>query len=70
MMADISPKQIRSFFYAIEVNLLFWIAVVILVWRSGADSLTKMLTIVGFFVAAGIQHVAYYNLYKQTKGDG
>lgn len=69
-MADISPKQIRSFFYAIEVNLLFWIAVVILVWRSGADSLTKMLTILGFIVAASIQHVAYYNLYKQTKGDG
>lgn len=68
-MADITPKQIRSFFYAIEINLIFWIAVLVLVWRSGADSLTKQITTLGFIVAAILQHVAYYNLYKKTKGD-
>jgi hypothetical protein len=68
-MADITPKQIRSFFYAIEINLIFWIAVVVLVWRSGADSLTKQITVLGFIIAAILQHVAYYNLYKKTKGD-
>ena len=68
-MADISPKQIRSFFYAIEVNLLLWIAVLILVLRSDASLLTKQVTIFGFIIAAIIQHLAYYNLYKKTRGD-
>jgi hypothetical protein len=68
-MADITPKQIRSFFYAIEINLLSWVAVLIMVWRSSADSLTKQVTTLGFIVAAILQHVAYYNLYKKTKGD-
>ena len=36
-MADISPKHIRSFFYAIEVNLLLWIAVLIMVWSMNGD---------------------------------
>ena len=66
-MADITPKEIRSFFYAIEVNLLFWIAALIMVWRSEADSLTKQVTLLGFIIAAIIQHVAYYSLYKRTK---
>jgi hypothetical protein len=68
-MADSTPKQIRSFFYAIEVNLLFWIAVLIMVWRSDADLLTKQLTTLGFIIAALIQHVAYYGLYKKTKAE-
>lgn len=68
-MAHISPKQIRSFFYAIEVNLLLWIAVLILVWRSDAGPVTKQVTTLGFIIAAVIQHLAYYNLYKKTKDD-
>jgi hypothetical protein len=68
-MGDISPKQIRSFFYAIEVNLILWIAVLILVWRSDAGLLTKQVTTFGFIIAAVIQHLAYYNLYKETKGE-
>jgi len=68
-MSDISPKQIRGFFYAIEVNLLLWIAVVILVWRSDAGLLAKQVTTLGFIIAAVIQHLAYYDLYKKTKGD-
>ena len=66
-MADIPAKRIRSFFYAIEVNLLIWLAVVILVWRSDAGFLTKQLTTVGFIVAALVQHLAYYGLYKKSK---
>jgi hypothetical protein len=68
-MANITPKGIRSFFYAIEINLLFWIAVLIMVWRSAADLRTQMITTFGFIAAAVIQHWAYYNLYKKTKGD-
>jgi hypothetical protein len=68
-MADITPKQIRSFFYAIEVNLIFWIVVLVLVWRSDADLLTKQVTTLGFIIAAILQHVAYYSLYKKTKAE-
>lgn len=68
-MADIARKQLRSFFYAIEINLLFWIAVLILVWRSPADLTTQMVTTFGFIAAAVLQHWAYYHMYKKTKGD-
>jgi hypothetical protein len=67
-MPDFTPKQIRSLFYAIEINLIFWVAVVVLVWRSCPDSWTRLVTTVGFIIAAILQHVAYYDLYKKTTG--
>ena len=68
-MANIAPKQLRSFFYAIEINLLIWIAVLILVWRSPADLTTQMATTFGFIAGAILQHWAYYDLYKKSKRD-
>ena len=68
-MEQITSRQIRGVFYAIEVNLLLWIAVVVSVWRSSAGPFTRQVATAGFVVSAILQHWAYYRLYKKARKD-
>jgi hypothetical protein len=54
-----SSSSLKRLFYTIEVNLLLWIAAAFV--TKGA-----FVVILGFVLAAVLQHWAYYDLYKRA----
>jgi hypothetical protein len=66
-MNELSKTQLKCLFYAIEINLLIWLAVTGAVVMSSADPIVKQMTGAGAIIAAVIQHWAYYNIYKKLK---
>jgi tetrahydromethanopterin S-methyltransferase subunit C len=51
-------SSLRRLFLAVEVNLVFWIVAVVVTKATPV-------VVVGFLVAAVLQHWAYYDLYKR-----
>ena len=61
-----------ALFWAIELNLLLWMAVFGLLFFGGFDNqetvpAIKGAVIAGIILAAFLQHWAYYNIYKPHK---
>jgi hypothetical protein len=67
-MNELTPRQLRGLFTAIEVNLLLWLTVCGALWSSASvEDHVKYFATAGMIVAAGLQHWAYYNLYRKAK---
>jgi len=68
VMAQLTSKQLRGLFFAIEVNLLLWLVVCGALWLSSSvEEFTKHVATGGMIAAALLQHWAYYGLYKRAK---
>lgn len=64
-------KRLRRMFYAIEVNLILWMAAAGSAFApssspDGPWSASQIMTLVGVAFAAIAQHWAYYSLYRAS----
>ncbi len=66
-MAELSSKQTRGLFFAIEANLILWLVVLGRVLVLDLDPTTKYMTGLGFIASALLQHWAYYRLFRKAK---
>lgn len=57
-------SHFKRLFYAIEINTLLWIALVVL---GDLPEKTQWWAVAGFIIAALLQRWAYYDLYKQNQ---
>lgn len=70
-MKALSARQLKGLFWAIEINLLIWMAASGWIWWTPAvPRHIKYIVTAGLIVAALLQHWAYYNLYKRAKEMG
>ncbi len=67
-MSELTPKKMKKLFMTIEVNLVIWLLLCGALWSSATVSpQIKQWASFGMFVAALLQHWAYYDLYKTAK---
>ncbi len=59
-------KRSSGMFWAIEINLIFWLLTLGSVISDQMNRSTTGVVVVGFLFAAGFQHWAYYNLKQKT----
>ena len=60
-------KKLKGLFWTIEINLVIWLIVLGRIIETNIDSITRGFVIAGFSLAAILQHLAYYNIYKAQK---
>ena len=64
---ELTRRQLRGLFIAIEVNLFIWLAVCGALWApADADVPVAHYATGGMIFAASIQHWAYYNLHRKV----
>lgn len=70
-MAELTSRQLRRLFFAIEVNLLLWLGVCAALWSSDSvEAYVKQFATAGAIVSVLLQHWAYHNLYQRSKKSG
>src|SRR6185369_9625877 len=69
-MNELTPRQLRGLFWAIELNLLFWLGVSFDPSRMPGGLPVLPTAIPGLILAIGLQHWAYYNLFKASRDHG
>ena len=60
-------KKLKRMFWAIEINAILWFSVLGLIARTTVELPIKVFVVVGLIFAAGLQHWAYYGIYKKIK---
>ncbi len=60
-------RSLKLLFFAIEVNLLLWLAAAGTAWSEPVGRAAVMPIIVGTAFAAIVQHWAYYAVYRKAK---
>lgn len=58
-------RSLRKLYWAIEINCLLWVGVLIWAIHTGAGVFIKRAVFAGFILSALLQHWAYYNIYKK-----